>query len=243
MNNIEERILNTLKQYHYGLTISELSRIIKVNRITLSKHLEILRERGYIGYRNVGKAKVWYINEDINFLELVYSDNEINKLLRKNEEGFYNIVDVSFIIVPSELLQVIYLELSNISLELIRNIGKKFGITIAALYKIYSGNKGLIKEENVEKTIRLYQKFGFGKISNVNMNLKDLEFHIIFSSLLESNIIKDSSDILNKQINKDYFTEGYFEGFLSTLFGLQLRSVEIKSLIDSDSAEFVIKRI
>ncbi|MGB9674773.1 MAG: helix-turn-helix domain-containing protein, partial [Nanopusillaceae archaeon] len=58
MNDVEEKLLEILRHYPHGLTISELSKISKINRLTLSKHLEILKERGYLNYRTVGKAKV-----------------------------------------------------------------------------------------------------------------------------------------------------------------------------------------
>jgi len=47
-NDVDEKLLEVLKQNAYGLTISELSKILNINRITLSKHLEILKERGYL---------------------------------------------------------------------------------------------------------------------------------------------------------------------------------------------------
>jgi Transcriptional regulator len=80
-NDVDEKLLEVLKQNAYGLTISELSKILNINRITLSKHLEILKERGYLNYRVVGKAKIWYINEDVNFFRddsWKYTNDKVN---------------------------------------------------------------------------------------------------------------------------------------------------------------------
>ncbi|MFP3284172.1 MAG: winged helix-turn-helix domain-containing protein, partial [Candidatus Nanopusillus acidilobi] len=160
-NDVDEKLLEVLKQNAYGLTISELSKILNINRITLSKHLEILKERGYLNYRVVGKAKIWYINEDVNFLEMIHGNTPIIRLIRKDKNEFYSISDIKFLIIPSEIFQVLYLQAMEMNnLNFIRDSGKRFGIIISTTYKMYSGMERVLNEDYLKEIIKLVEKFG-----------------------------------------------------------------------------------
>jgi len=243
MNVIEKKIIEALQQNPYGLTISELSRITKINRVTLSKHLEILKERGYLGYRTVGKAKVWYLSEDINLLEVIYnSEAFLNKMIRFDEEKrMYLLGDIKFLIIPVEILQILYLEIKNY--ETIRNIGKRFGILMATIYKAYSGTEKILREDVLEKVIRLYEKMGFGKIENIDINIKEVNMKITISNLVESSILKDIEEIIeNKENLRNFFTEGFFEGLLSVLLSLPVNCKESTNPLTSEKFIFEINR-
>ena len=150
-SKVEKSILDALKQHPYGLTISEMARVLNINRVTLSKYLDVLREKGLIDYRAVGRAKVWFLNEDITILEAIFGDKSLTKLLRKGDQGFYEIGDVRFLILPSEVIQDLYLIVGKkIGLNHIRELGRKLGIHIANTYKLYSGVEKLYKEETLE---------------------------------------------------------------------------------------------
>ena len=45
-----------------GATIEELSRIVHLDRHALSKHLDHLRADGRVSYKQIGRAKVWFVN-------------------------------------------------------------------------------------------------------------------------------------------------------------------------------------
>ncbi|BFI73611.1 hypothetical protein YN1_5980 [Nanoarchaeota archaeon] len=245
MNDIEDKLLSILKQHAYGLTISELSKISKINRITLSKHLEVLKERGYLNYRVVGKAKVWYINEDVGFMEMVHGDTMLTKLIRQERNGFLTISDIRFLILPSEIFQVLYLQSLDINnINLVRDIGKRYGILMATTYKMYSGVERILNEETLKEIIKLHEKMGFGKIEDIFIDIRSLDFVITFSSSIEAQIIKDIEDILKeKNIEiKEYFNEGYFEGLLSTLFAIQMISINKSSLYKDNKSEFVVRK-
>ncbi|MGC9133017.1 MAG: winged helix-turn-helix transcriptional regulator [Nanopusillaceae archaeon] len=245
MNEIEEKLLNILRQHNYGLTISELSKISKINRITLSKHLEILKERGYLNYRVVGKAKVWYINEDVGFMEMIHGDTILTRLIRQDKNGFLTVADIKFIILPSEIFQVIYLQSLDINnINFVRDIGKRYGILMATTYKMYSGVERILNEDTLGEIIKLHEKMGFGKIEDIFIDLKSLDFVITFSSSIEAQILKDIEDLLKeKDIEiKEYFNEGYFEGLLSTLFAIQMVAINRKSLYNNDKTEFVVRK-
>jgi len=244
MNVIEKKIIEALQQNPYGLTISELSRITKINRVTLSKHLEILKERGYLGYRTVGKAKVWYLSEDVNLLEVIYNTEAfLNKMIRFDEEKrAYMLGDIKFLIIPVEILQILYLEIKNY--ETIKNIGKRFGILMATIYKAYSGTEKILREDVLEKVIRLYEKMGFGKVEDIEINIKEVNIKITISNLIESSILKDIEEIIeNKENLRNFFTEGFFEGLLSVLLSLPVSCKESTNPLTSEKAVFEIARV
>jgi len=244
MNVIEKRIIEALQQNPYGLTISELSRITKINRITLSKHLEILKERRYLGYRTVGKAKVWYLSEDINLLEVIYNvEAVLNKMIRFDEEKkVYLLGDMKFLIVPIEILQILYLEIKDYNI--IRSIGKRFGILMGTIYKAYSGTEKILREDVLERIIKLYEKMGFGKIEIIDMNLKEISIKINISSLIESEVLKDIEEVIeNKENLKNFFTEGFFEGLISVLLSLPVKCNETTNPLTSERFIFEINRV
>ncbi len=59
--SIEEKIINILKKYQWGLTAKEISEKIGISRITVSKYLAQLKASGILSERKVGAYRVWYI--------------------------------------------------------------------------------------------------------------------------------------------------------------------------------------
>jgi predicted ArsR family transcriptional regulator len=55
---IKEKILEQILKKKYGLTVEDISKILKINRITASKYLAILEVEGKIDVRNIGKTKL-----------------------------------------------------------------------------------------------------------------------------------------------------------------------------------------
>jgi len=59
--SIENRILNLLKTFRWGLTSKEIAEKIGVSRITVAKYLEKLKAEGVLAHRKVGAYRVWFI--------------------------------------------------------------------------------------------------------------------------------------------------------------------------------------
>jgi predicted transcriptional regulator len=53
-------ILKLISRKPYGLTIEEISRELKINRATASKHLAILEVRGKLITRELGQSRLHY---------------------------------------------------------------------------------------------------------------------------------------------------------------------------------------
>jgi PAS domain S-box-containing protein len=61
--DIKEDILKTLSEVgNNGATMREIEKKVSLERHTLSKYLSLLNKEGFLKYKAVGKAKVWFIN-------------------------------------------------------------------------------------------------------------------------------------------------------------------------------------
>ena len=69
--DISERILVLLRAYSHGLTISEISRYLKIHRNSSSKHLSILLKLGQVEMQEVGASKIYYYSRKIPFGSLL----------------------------------------------------------------------------------------------------------------------------------------------------------------------------
>ncbi len=57
---ITERILRLILEKPVGLTIEEVSRELKINRTTASRHLDVLELRKRVLVRELGQSKLHY---------------------------------------------------------------------------------------------------------------------------------------------------------------------------------------
>lgn len=62
--HIEKIILDVLKKSDISLTINEVAEKANTHRITASKYLAVLEAKGLLRCRNVGKAKLYSVNEE-----------------------------------------------------------------------------------------------------------------------------------------------------------------------------------
>ncbi len=61
METIQDQILDYLEKSKYGASGSEMAKDIGKSRITVVKHLEVMRAQGLVEFKQVGMAKVWRI--------------------------------------------------------------------------------------------------------------------------------------------------------------------------------------
>ncbi len=81
--DIEKDILNYLRRLDFGASSTEISKNIGKSRITVAKHLEVMRARGLIDFKRIGMAKLWYIPSGRANIQstVVYSDLREEKKL------------------------------------------------------------------------------------------------------------------------------------------------------------------
>jgi len=68
---IESLIYEVLKNSGTFLTINEVAQKVNAHRTTTSKYLAVLEAKGMIRRRNVGKAKLYYVGNDIAEMKMV----------------------------------------------------------------------------------------------------------------------------------------------------------------------------
>ena len=61
--NIKKEILALLNEKTYGLSIEEISNILKVNRATAAKYLLVMEAESSVVVREMGKAKLHYLKK------------------------------------------------------------------------------------------------------------------------------------------------------------------------------------
>jgi uncharacterized protein len=69
-----KRVVETLKQNPYGLSSSDLSRILGINRMTLVKYLVLMQNKGIIEFKNIGMAKVWHTSSKYDLINMITKD-------------------------------------------------------------------------------------------------------------------------------------------------------------------------
>jgi|GEM_PF-979545 len=85
-----------------GATIEDLAKILHLERHTLSKHLNRLRADGLLSYKQIGRAKVWFVNrgplQHIFRLpddEKTYTERVFSRILSDIPEGIL-VLDVDY---------------------------------------------------------------------------------------------------------------------------------------------------
>ena len=60
---IREKLIDVLSQSKTGLTGIEISKKLKINRVTMSKYLKVFAGEGLIKQKNMGSVNLWFIEE------------------------------------------------------------------------------------------------------------------------------------------------------------------------------------
>jgi predicted transcriptional regulator len=95
MDLIEHKILDLLKDKEEDITINEIANSIKADRHTAAKRLEMLRSKGLVEFRTIGKSKVWKMSKS-PFLSALENNDDISnnmKSILQHMDGQINIQD------------------------------------------------------------------------------------------------------------------------------------------------------
>jgi len=95
MNIMEHKILDLLKDKDEDITINDIANDIKADRHTAAKHLEMLKSKGLVEYRTIGKSKVWKISKS-PFLNALKNNDDISnnmKSILQHVDGQIHIQD------------------------------------------------------------------------------------------------------------------------------------------------------
>ncbi|MGV8171118.1 MAG: winged helix-turn-helix domain-containing protein [Candidatus Woesearchaeota archaeon] len=100
MDMIETKILNLLKDKEEDITINDIAKAVNADRHTAAKRLDILKSKGLVEYRTIGKSKVWKISKS-PFLNALKNNDDISnniKSILQHIDGQVNIQDKDKII-------------------------------------------------------------------------------------------------------------------------------------------------
>ncbi|MGV8141758.1 MAG: winged helix-turn-helix domain-containing protein [Candidatus Woesearchaeota archaeon] len=100
MDIIEHKILGLLREKEEDITINEIADRIKIDRHTAAKRLEVLKSKGLVEYRTVGKSKMWKISKSPFLSALKNNDDMSNNIknILQHVDGQINIQDKDKII-------------------------------------------------------------------------------------------------------------------------------------------------
>jgi len=130
--DIEDKIIDFVKKSPIGVTSSEIAKYLNINRMTLAKYLEIIKEKTLLDFKQLGMTKVWYIPVNINrdkFLTSIIADLAQN-IDKENIRGAAS------------------------------KIGMKIGKNVEQLYKRFYGVERLNLEQLSEAIVDFEKKIG-----------------------------------------------------------------------------------
>jgi predicted transcriptional regulator len=81
MDIIEHKILNLLKDKEEDITINDISKAVSIDRHTAAKRLDVLKSKGLVEYRNIGKSKVWKLSKS-PFLNALKNNEDISNNIK-----------------------------------------------------------------------------------------------------------------------------------------------------------------
>jgi len=100
MDIIETKILHLLKEREEDITISEIASSLQADRHTIAKRLDVLKGKGLIEFRSIGKSKMWKLSKS-PFLNALKNNDDISnniKSILQHMDGHINIQDKNKVI-------------------------------------------------------------------------------------------------------------------------------------------------
>ena len=87
-NDIKVKILDFIKLNENMCSCMDISKELKINRVTLIKYLSVLESEGLINYKEIGMAKVWFLQKN-NMLNNFQNGNgkQLREMLNLIGEG------------------------------------------------------------------------------------------------------------------------------------------------------------
>ena len=129
---IEKKIIDFIKKGPIGVTSSDITHYIGLNRMTITKYLAIIKEKALIDFKQFGMAKLWYIPVKLSkesFLSKIMANISTN--MPENE--FKTISEKAGISLGEEINQM-YIKFNGVEklslnqiLDAYDDIGKKLG--------------------------------------------------------------------------------------------------------------------
>src|SRR3989344_6504729 len=204
---VQDEIITALSDLGTGASIIEIEKKVKCERHTLSKYLSIMQNIGIVQHRNIGKAKVWSINNapiQTVFNSLSDQNSYVEKVLSDIIENMPNgliIIDKDYnIIFMNELMRKKYGK-SSPSFSHLRVYDSVFGhenpLQMRKLRNVAEGITNSCEFEQNDK---------FGNILNVKVS-KMMNTDKTFSLLLMVEDISEKRKIQDEIVSQKNLLE------------------------------------
>ena len=92
---LQNKILGVIGNSRFGCSSTDVSKSLKVNRLTAAKYLSSMRAEGLLDFKKIGMAKVWYV-EKSPILNLLKSDS-----VKNNMKDFLSSLDGDIIVIEN----------------------------------------------------------------------------------------------------------------------------------------------
>ncbi|AFD00517.1 putative PAS sensor signal transduction histidine kinase [Methanocella conradii HZ254] len=77
-------IKGILKENPYGMTVTEISRAVKMNRHSVAKYLEVLVATGHVEMKAFGQSKVYYLSQRVPLSAMLSFSSDMIAIVDKN---------------------------------------------------------------------------------------------------------------------------------------------------------------
>lgn len=171
--DVQKRVVELLEKSPHGLTTSEIAEKLEINRMTMSKYLEMIQLTGAIKNKKVGPANLWFIPKEVIVIKN-YVRESLHPIAEKMIKGEKTPLPTLW-----DEFQLMLFKVSKMGLE----------VNGSANYVFYQIGEGIARE--------VLQKYIHGS------NLKEvLESAIpVFSKLRIGNLELNSVDSRNASLN------------------------------------------
>jgi transcriptional regulator with PAS, ATPase and Fis domain len=146
---IKDNILQFIRKKPMGCSSVEISKGLKINRVTLTKYLSSLYSEGIVGFRNVGMAKLWFFQNN-PLLRTMLHGADSNKTLKL----LLNSIGVGLVVVD-ETSKIVWLNdkmkkvIGDIDQTKGKNLIELTGLNENELLILETLKEGVVKKMNV----------------------------------------------------------------------------------------------
>ena len=97
VEEIREKLISVLKDSDSGISGIEISKIINVSRITMTKYLKVFAAEGLLRQKNIGNVTLWFLEpgqESFDFPDDYFkiTSRYLELLVKGNEEEIYSLI-------------------------------------------------------------------------------------------------------------------------------------------------------
>ena len=201
-NVLFNNVIHILKKNPYGLSSTDLSKMLKINRMTLVKYLGIMREKGLVEFKEIGMAKVWHTATKYDMVNMIskYESAYINELINGRQTNIRKTLGDS---VPLSVFRVmkVAMGLSNDPRKAMYSAGQFMARTC------FPEPDSMATQDIVNSLSKIFANLRIGLLSPIQINPAEWSFKLEESSSAHETLVRGN--------NLCHFEAGLISGFVS----------------------------